>query len=134
MLYERYLSRMYVCACVMCAVFDNRSSSAAPEHKTHSAKNVPNNLFNVHGTSCKYMSITSHIRQPRANHVPHTTSLEPPLGATSSTAGLRIEREAGLILKASSALDVGQGTASRSSSIISGWKARVLHTQKDSLI
>jgi hypothetical protein len=77
--------------------------------------------------------MTNHIMQPRANHVPHTTRLEPPLGAKSKTKGLRTEREAGLNLKASSALDGGQGAASRSSSIISGWKARVPHTQKDSL-
>ena len=109
---------MYVCACVMCAVSDNRSSGVAPEHNTHSAKNVPKTLFSVHGTSWEYTSMVNHIRQPRANHVPHTTRLEPPLGATSSTTGLRKEREAGLNLKASSALDGGQGTASRSSSII----------------
>jgi len=78
--------------------------------------------------------MTNHIWQPRANHVPHTTRLEPPLGATSNTVGLRIARVAELSLKASltSALDEGQGAALRSSSIISGWKAPVPDTQ-DSL-
>ena len=66
---ERYLlSRMYVCACVMCAVFHNRSSGVAPEHNTHSAKNVPNNLFSVHDTSWEYTSKMHHIRQPRATY------------------------------------------------------------------
>jgi len=51
---------MYVCACVMCAVFDNRSSDVAPEHNTHSVKNVPNNLFSVHGTSWEYVCNESH--------------------------------------------------------------------------
>jgi len=78
--------------------------------------------------------MTYHIRQPRVNHVPHTTRLGPPIGATSSTDGLRIAGVAEPSPKAflTSALDGDQGTTSRSSSIISGWKAPVPNKQ-DSL-
>jgi hypothetical protein len=118
----------------MCAAFDNRSSSVAPEHSTHSAKNIPSNLFGVHGTTWEYISMTNHVWQPRANHVP-CTSPEPPLGLTSSTDGLRTARVAERNLKTflTSVLDGGRGTAPRSSSIISGWKAPVANTQNNSL-
>jgi len=75
--------------------------------------------------------MTNHIRQPRATY--HKTRAA--LRRSIKHKSLRIEREAELSLKASltSALDGGHGTTSRSSSIISGWKARLPHTQKDSL-